>query len=266
MAIDLKSLKTTRSTLPPRNLIYGPPGRGKSTLCSEFPGNIFLDVEKGLPSNIDPHVYPEDVAGYDAVLDAIGRLAADEHDFKCVTLDTLDRLEPLIWAKVAADNNFKSIEDAGYGKGYVLADDYWRQIIDGMNYLRRERGMTVNYVAHSIIERFESPTTAPYNTYDIRLHKRAKALFQDEVDNILFINEDPTLKTDDVGFNKKVTHAEGGGIRWIYTDGRPAFTAKNRGGMPPRIMFTPGQGYAALAPFFPNTAASAANTTTAAAA
>lgn len=263
MAIALRDLKSSRSDLPPRNLIYGPPGKGKSTLCSEFPDNIFLDVERGLPTNIEAMVYPEDVGGYDGVVAAIERLASEDHSFKSVTLDTLDRLEPAVWAKVAADNNLKSIEDAGYGKGYVLADDYWRTIIDGMNYLRRERGMIINYVAHSTIERFESPTTAPYNTYDIRLHKRAKALFQDEVDNIFFINEDPTLKTDDVGFNKKVTHAEGGGVRWIYCDGRPAFTAKNRGGMPARILYQPGQGFAALSQYFP--AGSPAQTTAAAA-
>lgn len=263
MAIPLKSLNSSRTTLPPRNLIYGPPGRGKSTLCSEFPHNIFLDVEKGLPSNIDAHIYPEETEGYDGIIEAIGRLASEDHDFKSVSLDTLDRLEPFVWAKVCADNGLKAIEDAGYGKGYLLADKYWRDIIDGMNFLRRERGMIVNYVAHSTIERFESPTTAPYNTYDIRLHKRAKAMFQDEVDNIFFVNEDPTLKTDDVGFNKKVTHAEGGGVRWIYCDGRPSFTAKNRGGMPARIMFTPGQGYAELSKYFP---APATTQTTAAAA
>ena len=257
MAIPLKGLNKVKATLPPRNLIYGPPGKGKSTLCNEFPGNIFLDVEKGVPNNIEAHVYPDGIESYADLIDAIGRLASEDHDFKTVTLDTLDRLEPLVWAQVCADNNIKSIEDVGYGKGYLLADAYWHKIIDGMNYLRTERGMTVNYVAHSTIERFESPTTAPYNTYDIRLHKRAKALFQDEVDNIFFINEDPTLKTDDVGFNKKVTHAEGGGVRWIYCDGRPSFTAKNRGGMPARIMFSPGNGYDQLAPFFPSAAPAA---------
>ncbi len=38
MAISLKALNKVKATLPPRNLIYGPPGKGKSTLCNEFPG------------------------------------------------------------------------------------------------------------------------------------------------------------------------------------------------------------------------------------
>lgn len=256
MAIDLKALTTTRDRLPPRSLIYGPPGLGKTSLASQWPNNIFIDVEQGLPADIDAHSFGE-IVGYDAVVASIGQLITDDHDFKTVTLDSVDKLEPLVWAKTCADNNWVTIEDPGYGKGYVMADVYWQRLFDGMNHLRRVRGMAINYIAHSTVERFDSPTTAPYSRYDIRLHKRALALIQDDVDAIFFVNQEASLKQDDVGFNKKVTHAEGGGARWIYAEGRPAFTAKNRYGIPDKTLYPAGKGYTALAPFFPATAPAA---------
>lgn len=251
MAIDLKSLATTKVTLPPRCLIYGPPGLGKTSLASEFPAPIFIDVEQGIPSGLDVHSFGEITNGYDSVVEAIGQLITDEHDFKTVVVDSLDKLEPLVWAKCCADNNWATIEDPGYGKGYVMVDGYWVKLFDGLNHLRRVRGMNIVYIAHSTVERFDSPTTAPYSRYDIRLHKRALALVQDDVDAILFVNQEASLKEADVGFKKKVTHAEGGGTRWIYCEGRPAMTAKNRYGLPDKLIFNKGQGYSALAPFFP---------------
>ena len=47
--------------------------------------------------------------------------------------------------------------------------------------------------------------------------------------------------------------ADGGGNRWLYTTPRPAFVAKNRYGIPDKIMFERGHGYTALADYFPTT-------------
>ena len=162
---------------------------------------------------------------------------------------------------MCAENNWASIETPGYGKGYVSADPFWRDMIEGMNALRRDRGMGVVYIAHSSIETVNDPLTASYSRFDIRLHKRAVGIFQDEVDAIFFLNQDVTLKADDPkakqGPGTRV-RADGGGNRWIYAAPRPAFVAKNRYGIPDKIMYERGRGYAELAQHFPAAQAAAA--------
>lgn len=253
MAISIADLKRVRATLPPRVIIYGPPGIGKTTLANEFPGAVFLQVEDGTPGDLELSSFGR-LTSLDDVMDAIGALYTEEHDGQTLVIDSLDKLEPLIWAKVAADNNWQNIESPGYGKGYVAADAYWRDLIDGANALRRDKGMAIVYIAHSSIETVNDPMTAAYSRYDIRLHKRAVAIFQDEVDAIFFLNQDVSLKQDDPkakqGAGTRV-RADGGGNRWIYAAPRPAFVAKNRYGIPDKLMYDRGNGYSALASHFP---------------
>lgn len=256
MALSLKDLRRTTALTPPRILIYGPPGLGKTNLASEFPRPVLLDIEGGRPADVRKEDVPgwdaEDLASYDGVMDAIASLYNEDHEFGTLIFDTLDRFEPVLWAKVCSENKWHSIETPGYGKGYVEADRYWRELLEALNGLRRDRSMAIVMIAHSTIDRFDDPQAASYSRYDIRLHKRALAMVQDEVDAILFMNQDATVKQEDAGFGKKRAHAEGGGNRWVYCEGRPSFTTKNRFGLPDRFIYRRGHGFAeiekALAP------------------
>jgi hypothetical protein len=149
-----------------------------------------------------------------------------------MVLDSLDWLEPLIWAEACRQNGWKSIEDAGFGKGYVAALTIWRRYIDGINALRNDSGMAIIQIAHTDIKRFDSPEHDPYDRYVIKLHTRASALIQEHSDVVLFANYRVATKGADVGFNKKVTRAVGSGERLMYANERPAFLAKNRYSLP----------------------------------
>ncbi len=123
MAYDLSQLKTTKAQHPPRILIYGPPGLGKTSLATEFPDPIILDIEQGVPMGVEIPTFGA-VESFDQVMDAMKALYTGEHKFRTLIIDTLDRLEPLVWEGVCAKNGWKSIEDPGYGKGYVAAVEY----------------------------------------------------------------------------------------------------------------------------------------------
>lgn len=230
MAISLASLKRSAAFAAPRILIHGVAGVGKTTFATGAEDPVVIATEDGLGTIDVPH-FPL-AASFDDVMGAIAALYSEEHDFRTVVVDSVDWLEPLVWKRACADNRWGSIEEPGYGKGYVAALDLWRQYLDGLNALRDERGMTIVQIAHTDIKRFDSPEHEPYDRYVIKLHARAAALLQEHSDVVLFANYRISTVKSDVGFNKKVTRALGSGERVLYTAERPAFLAKNRYGLP----------------------------------
>lgn len=230
MAMTLAQLVREAYPKAPRILIHGVAGVGKTTFAAQAKKPVFIQTEDGLGTLGAAH-FPL-ARTFEDVIEALAAIYTEEHDFGTVVIDSVDWLEPLIWAKACRDNGWASIEDAGYGKGYVAALSLWRQYIDGLNALRDERGMTVVQIAHTDIKRFDSPEHDPYDRYVIKLHARAAALLQEHSDLVLFANYRISTVKADVGFNKKVNRALGSGERVIYTAERPAFLAKNRYALP----------------------------------
>lgn len=230
MAISLAQLTRANTPKPPRLLVHGVAGVGKTTFAAESNSPVFVQTEDGLGTLPSTH-FPLSRT-FEEVIEALVALYTEDHDFKTVVIDSVDWLEPLVWAKACRDNGWNSIEDAGYGKGYIAALNLWRQYIDGLNALRDDRAMTVIQIAHTDIKRFDSPEHDPYDRYVIKLHARAAALLQEHSDGVLFANYRISPVKADVGFNKKVNRALGSGERVLYTAERPAFLAKNRYGLP----------------------------------
>jgi hypothetical protein len=231
----LANVKQGRAAKPPRILLYGTEGIGKSTFGSQAPKPIFIQTEDGL-DEIDCDKLPL-AATYDDVVEALRELQRQEHSYETVVIDSADWLERLVWDKLCAQYSVNSIEkvDGGYARGYTHALSYWRELVDHLNVLRNQRGMAVLLIAHSKVERFEDPESSPYDRYSPRLHKHAAALLSEWCDAVLFATRKFRTQSEDGGFNRKrtIAHAIGkdGGDRILRCVGGPSCIAKNRYGI-----------------------------------
>jgi hypothetical protein len=225
--------------MPPRLMLYGTEGIGKSTFGAGAPAPIFVPTEDGL-GEIDCHQFPL-AKSLAEVMEALGDLYREPHDYQTVVVDSLDWLERLIWDEVCAEYGVKSIEkaDGGYAKGYTHALTYWREFLSRLDALRTNRGMVVITIAHAKVEKFEDPESAAYDRYSPRLHKHASALVTEWADAVLFATRKFRTETEEAGFNRTRTIAaplgKDGGERILRTVGSPACIAKNRFGLPAEL-------------------------------
>jgi hypothetical protein len=247
---SLADITHVTATLPPRILIHGREGIGKTTLASRFKAPVFLQFEDGAPGGVEIASFGL-LENYSDARDAIAALGGEQHDFATVVVDSLDALEPLVWRATCAANGWPSIESPGYGKGYVEADKFWRDILNGFDWLRRQPGMTILILAHSAPREVNDPRAPSYTSYELRVHRRARGIVADWCDAIGFLATDVVVHSEEQGFNRKRARAEGGSTRWLHWEARPAFVAKSRYGLPAKMPCPLDFDFSKLASFFP---------------
>jgi len=223
-------MKTTKGKIvkPHLVLIYGPDGVGKSTFASEANNPIFIGPESG-SNNLDVERV-KDVNSWETVRSTVKELA--DHSFGTVVLDSLDWIEPLLWQSICLKNKVDTISDAlgGYGKGYALANEYWRDLITDLNILR-DKGMNIIIIAHSQIKVYNDPSEPlPYDRHQLKLNDKASAIWREYVDSVLFANFDIT--TFKVSGSDRKVKAVDAGPRKLFTVRTASFDAKNRLGLP----------------------------------
>lgn len=228
----LSSIITGVKLEPPRIVLYGPEGVGKTTFGAAAPSPIFLPFEDG-QGKLNAPRFPR-ITEWAQLMAYMNDLITGQHNFKAAVLDTADWLEPIVWKQTCLRNKWASIEDPGYGKGYLAACDEWLVVLRGLDRMR-DRGMMVIVLAHSQIKTFKDPAVGPYDRYEMKLQSRGCDLLREWSDAVLFATYKVDIAKTDVGFKKVVTRGSGDGVRTIWTQERPSHQAKNRYGMSPEV-------------------------------
>lgn len=207
-------------------VVYGPEGVGKSTLASQMPSPVFVDTE-GSTAQLD--VARVEVREWTTLLGAVSEIHRMP-EFGTLVLDTADWAERLAVTSVLQNGSKKSIEDFGYGKGWVMvAEEFWRLLtaLDGVV----RGGKHVVLLAHSKVVRFAAPDLAgEHDRFELKMSKQTTPLCKEWADAILFLN-----------FKSKVVEVDGkkkgfgGKERVIQSTHAAAWDAKNRHGLPDEI-------------------------------
>jgi hypothetical protein len=255
----LDKLKVLKKDTAPMVLIYGQTKVGKTTLALEFPNPVFIEVDEGENENFDDVQIPgwglDEVSCYADLIDAVQSLYNDDHEFETLVIDTLTVVERFIHEETCARGNEKgepqdTIGRFGYGKGPVFANAVWNEFLDHLHMLRKCRGVTIVLIAHAAIGTAPDPETEDYQRFHISLEKKAQLTIEARMDAILMVREDVVLKNaDDKSVKANKTIRAEKSSKFIYCDRKPTQVSGSRLGIPAKIPYRIGHGYAALAPY-----------------
>lgn len=193
----LHAVKAGRLQESRRFTFYGVESVGKSSLAAAANKPIFIDVEDGSGEiDVPRYTFRDGPGGHvprniHEVRCAIRDLIETDHDYGTLVIDTLDRLESLIWQMLVERDSgrrcginkggvrIESIEDYGYGKGYIVALDEWRSLCKDLDELRQTRDMDIILLAHAQIRTFKNPEGEDYDRYNLRIDPRAAGFIKE---------------------------------------------------------------------------------------
>lgn len=238
----LSSITQGGVKLPPRTLMYGTDGIGKSTFWSQAPDAVFIPTEDGA-TRLDVPQFPLckawDNPDEPSLLGSLRSLFAEKHAYKTVVLDSADWAQNLAFEHVLETEyggNLAAFED--YGKGYRGLMQQWRVLLQAFDHLHKHRGLEIAMIAHAVVRPFNNPAGDDFDRYESNLRSSQAtsiwAITKEWCDIVIFANyavtvKDTEKKGDGPKKGKGVMH-RGDGSRMCYTSPAAAWDAKVRAG------------------------------------
>lgn len=205
-----------------RVVLYGVESVGKSTFAAQFPNPLFLDIEQGTSHlNVDRC----DIGSWKQLTDSLAE--SKETDYQTIVIDSADWAERLCVEDLLATSKKTSIEDFGFGKGWVMVAERMSRMLASIDTLI-DAGKNVVLIAHSKIVRFEAPDAlAAYDRYELKLSKQSSPLLKEFADELWFLRFKTKVSTSETGKGKGI----GGKERILLTTHSAAYDAKTRSGL-----------------------------------
>ncbi|MFK7944198.1 MAG: ATP-binding protein [Paracoccaceae bacterium] len=251
--LNLADVKTRKSTKPRILTVYGRPGVGKTTFGASFPDAVFIQTEEGEGDLEIASFTPEDCfRDYTSIISALAQLYNDPHHFKTLVMDSINHLEPLLFAFICQKNNVSSIEAIPYGKGYTFAEEEFQNFWTWLETLRAQRNMNVVLLGHPEALTAPDPHLDEHKRFQLKMHKKMAAYVVERSDAVMLLDRLTIVaKGEEVMGKTMAGRAKSSGQRVLYTDGGASFEAKTRFKAPEQLMIPEVGGYDILAPYLP---------------
>lgn len=224
-----------QSKIGPRLTIIGQEGVGKSSQAALLPNPVFLCAEDGLVGEqfnaTESYVIPT----WNDILD----FASDfvHMSAKWLVIDTLDWVEGLVNEYVVrrdstTEKPLLGIEDYGYSKGYGIAAEEFRRLLQILDRVVAT-GKGVLFLVHSKVQNFKNPLGPDYDRFEGKVSRPMMGLVREWSDAVGFAHYDDRAVA---GKNKRAKGI-GGGTRVIEWSHCAAWDAKCRLGFPMTMAF-----------------------------
>ncbi len=187
-------------------------------MASKFPGALFFECEPGLGElevfKIPTYTWPDFLA-------ACKLVAAGDHEFKTIVIDTADNAFKFCSEHMCAKHNVEYEGDLPHGKGWAFVKNEWHRVLTRLASL--PYGLVL--ISHATDKKIET-RTGEYTKTQPSLPDRARNVVLGLVDMILYC--DTVSRKDADG--KLVTE------RIIRTKPHPTYEAGDRTGRLPEVL------------------------------
>ncbi|MCZ2152911.1 MAG: ATP-binding protein [Bryobacterales bacterium] len=187
-------LLPTAKTQPKPNLadltvlVYGQTKIGKSTLCSNADGALFLATEPGLNA-LD--VYQAPIQSWEDLLNACAEIGEGKHAFKTIVIDTIDNAYKFCTEYILRKFKVEHESDLAYGKGYAIVNNEFQRVLTKLAFL--PYGLFL--ISHA--KEIEVETrTGKYTRIVPTLPEKARKIVLGMVDMVLFCDLDMVTGED----------------------------------------------------------------------
>lgn len=113
-------------------LVYGASKIGKSELCSQADGALFLATEAGL-NHLETFQVP--INSWDELIAACREIADGKHPYKTVVIDTIDNAYRLCSEAFCKKLGITHESDLGFGKGFSLVNGEFHRVLTRLSML-----------------------------------------------------------------------------------------------------------------------------------